>query len=135
MDALDKRALDATLITLDGTPNKSHLGANALLGVSLACARAAANASGLPLYRYLGGVGAEVLPVPLLNVLNGGVHAQTSVDFQEFMLAPLGLPSFAEAMRAGSEFFHALRAVLHERGDSTGQVQSAPIPDRHRKGT
>ncbi len=121
MDALDQRAVDAALIALDGTPNKSHLGANAVLGVSLACARAAADASGLPLYRYLGGVGAEVLPVPLLNVLNGGAHAQTSVDFQEFMLAPLGLPTFAEAMRAGSECFHALRAVLRERGHDTGQ--------------
>jgi enolase len=121
MDALDQRAVDAALIALDGTPNKSNLGANAVLGVSLACARAAADASGLPLYRYLGGVGAEVLPVPLLNVLNGGAHAQTSVDFQEFMLAPLGLPTFAEAMRAGSECFHALRAVLRERGHDTGQ--------------
>jgi enolase len=121
MDALDQRAVDAALIALDGTPNKSNLGANAVLGVSLACACAAADASGLPLYRYLGGVGAEVLPVPLLNVLNGGAHAQTSVDFQEFMLAPLGLPTFAEAMRAGSECFHALRAVLRERGHDTGQ--------------
>jgi enolase len=121
MDALDQRGLDAALIALDGTPDKSHLGANAVLGVSLASARAAAEASGLPLYRYLGGVGAEVLPVPLLNVLNGGAHAQTSVDFQEFMLAPLGLPTFADALRAGSECFHALRAVLRSRGHDTGQ--------------
>jgi enolase len=121
MDALDQRGLDAALIALDGTPNKSHLGANAVLGVSLASARAAAEASGLPLYRYLGGVGAEVLPVPLLNVLNGGAHAQTSVDFQEFMLAPLGLPTFADALRAGSECFQALRAVLRSRGHDTGQ--------------
>ncbi|HEX4579111.1 MAG TPA: phosphopyruvate hydratase [Candidatus Dormibacteraeota bacterium] len=121
MDALDQRALDHALIALDGTPNKGRLGANALLGVSLACARAAADASGLPLYRYLGGVGAEVLPVPLLNVLNGGAHAQTSVDFQEFMLAPLGLPTFADALRAGSECFQALRTVLRERGFDTGQ--------------
>ncbi len=121
MDALDQRAVDDALIALDGTANKSNLGANALLGVSLACARAAADASGLPLYRYLGGVGAEVLPVPLLNVLNGGAHAQTSVDFQEFMLAPLGLPTFADALRAGSECFHALRAVLRSRGHETGQ--------------
>jgi enolase len=121
MDALDQRAIDAALIAVDGTPNKSHLGANAVLGVSLACARAAADACGLPVYRYLGGAGAQVLPVPLLNVLNGGAHAQTSVDFQEFMLAPLGLPTFADALRAGSECFHALRAVLRSRGHDTGQ--------------
>jgi enolase len=121
MDALDQRAIDAALIAVDGTPNKSNLGANAVLGVSLACARAAADACGLPVYRYLGGAGAQVLPVPLLNVLNGGAHAQTSVDFQEFMLAPLGLPTFADALRAGSECFHALRAVLHSRGLDTGQ--------------
>jgi enolase len=121
LDALEQRSLDDTLVALDGTPNKGRLGANALLGVSLACAHAAAAASGLPLYRYLGGDGAGVLPVPLLNVLNGGLHAQTSVDFQEFMLAPLGFATFAEALRAGSECFHALRAVLHERGENTGQ--------------
>jgi enolase 1/2/3 len=121
MDALDQQGLDAALIALDGTPNKSHLGANAVLGVSLACARAAAEACELPLYRYLGGVGGAVLPVPLLNVLNGGAHAQTSVDFQEFMLVPLGLPTFADALRAGSECFHALRAVLRSRGLDTGQ--------------
>jgi enolase len=121
MDALDQRGLDDALIALDGTPNKSHLGANAVLGVSLASARAAAEACGVPLYRYLGGVGADVLPVPLLNVLNGGAHAQTSVDFQEFMLAPLGLPTFADALRAGSECFQALRAVLRSRGHDTGQ--------------
>ena len=113
--------MDARLVELDGTPTKGRLGANALLGVSLACARAVAEAVGLPLYRYLGGVGAQVLPVPQLNVLNGGAHAQTSVDFQEFMFVPLGLPSFAEALRAGSECFHALRAVLKERGLDTGQ--------------
>jgi enolase len=121
MDALDQRELDDALIALDGTPNKSNLGANAVLGVSLASARAAAEASGLPLYRYLGGVGASLLPVPLLNVLNGGAHAQTSVDFQEFMLAPLGLPTFADALRAGSECFQALREVLRARGHDTGQ--------------
>ncbi len=120
-DVGDQRALDDRLIALDGTPNKGRLGANALLGVSLACAHACASASGLPLYRHLGGSAAELLPVPLLNVLNGGMHAQTSVDFQEFMLAPLGLPTFADALRAGSECFHALRAVLHERGENTGQ--------------
>ena len=121
MDASDQVAIDARLVELDGTPDKGRLGANALLGVSLACAGAVADAVGLPLYRYLGGVGAQVLPVPQLNVLNGGAHAQTSVDFQEFMLVPLGLPSFAEALRAGSECFHALRAVLKERGLDTGQ--------------
>jgi enolase len=120
-DGADQVALDAHLCALDGTPNKGRLGANAILGVSLACARAAADSSGLPLHRYLGGVNAHVLPVPLLNVLNGGVHAQTSVDFQEFMYAPLGLPTFAEALRAGSECFHALRAVLKKRGLATGQ--------------
>jgi enolase len=120
-DAADQVALDAHLCALDGTPNKSRLGANAILGVSLACARAAAEASGLPLHRYLGGVNAHLLPVPLLNVLNGGAHAQTSVDFQEFMLAPLGLPSFAEALQAGSECFQALRGVLRSRGLATGQ--------------
>jgi enolase len=121
VDALDQRSLDDMLIALDGTPNKGRLGANALLGVSLASAHAAAAASREPLYRHLGGAGAQVLPVPLLNVLNGGMHAQTSVDFQEFMLAPLGLPTFSDALRAGSECFHALRAVLHERGENTGQ--------------
>ena len=121
MDALDQRGVDAAMIALDGTPNKANLGANAILGVSLAVAHAAAQACDLPLYRYLGGVGAHLLPVPLLNVLNGGAHAQTSVDFQEFMLAPIGLPTFGDALRAGSECFHALRAVLRERGHDTGQ--------------
>jgi len=121
LDALDQRALDTVLIELDGTDNKGRLGANAILGVSLASAHAAAAAQGLELYRHLGGTEAQVLPVPLLNVLNGGLHAQTSVDFQEFMLAPLGFPTFADALRAGSECFHALRAVLHERGENTGQ--------------
>ena len=121
LDALDQRGLDDTLLEIDGTPNKGRIGANALLGVSLATARAAAESTGLPLYRYLGGAGARLLPVPLLNVLNGGVHAQTSVDFQEFMLAPIGLPTFADALRAGSECFHALRTVLKEGGYDTGQ--------------
>jgi enolase len=121
MDATEQAVIDARLCELDGTADKSRLGANAILGVSLACARAAAAALGTPLHRYLGGVDSGVLPVPLLNVLNGGVHAQTSVDFQEFMLVPLGLPTFADALRAGSECFQALRAVLHERGLSTGQ--------------
>ncbi len=121
MDALDQTAVDVRLCELDGTENKSRLGANAILGVSLACARAAAMSTGLPLYRYLGGVGAVTLPVPQFNVLNGGAHAQTSVDFQEFMFVPLGMPSFAEALRAGSECFQALRAVLRGRGLHTGQ--------------
>jgi enolase len=121
LDALDQRALDAALIALDGTPNKARLGANAILGVSLASAHAAAAARRLPLYRHLGGDEAHVLPVPLLNVLNGGLHAQTSVDFQEFMFAPLGFTTFADALRGGSECFHALREVLHKRGENTGQ--------------
>ena len=121
LDALDQAAIDARMRELDGTENKGRLGANAILGVSLACARAAAEATGLPLYRYLGGVGAVTLPVPQFNVLNGGAHAQTSVDFQEFMFIPLGMPSFAEALRAGSECFHSLRAVLKGKGLHTGQ--------------
>jgi enolase len=120
-DSLDQVAVDARLCALDGTPNKAQLGANAILAVSLACARAAAQATGLPLYRYLGGVGAQVLPVPMFNVLNGGAHAQTRVDFQEYMLAPIGVGSFSEAVRLGAECFHALRDILHERGLSTGQ--------------
>lgn len=119
-DASDQSAIDALLKELDGTPNKSKLGANAILGVSLACARAAANAVGLPLYRYLGGPLARTLPVPLMNVLNGGRHASDSADMQEYMIVPLGLPSFCEAVRAGSEVFHALKAELHERGMGTG---------------
>jgi enolase len=120
-DSLDQRSVDAQLIALDGSDNKGRLGANAILGVSLAVARAAAEYSALPLHRYIGGTAAHLLPVPMLNVLNGGAHAQTSVDFQEFMYVPLGLPTFAEALRAGSECFHALRAVLRERGLDTGQ--------------
>jgi enolase len=120
-DSLDQVALDAKLCALDGTPNKSVLGANAILGVSLACARAAAVATGLPLYRYLGGVGAQVLPVPLLNVLNGGAHAQTRVDFQEFMFVPVGAGTYSEALRLGAECFHSLREILHQRGLGTGQ--------------
>ncbi|HZS14840.1 MAG TPA: phosphopyruvate hydratase [Candidatus Dormibacteraeota bacterium] len=121
MDAADQIGVDARLCELDGTPNKGNLGANAILGVSLACAHAVANALDMPLHRYLGGVNAHVLPVPQLNVLNGGAHASTSVDFQEFMLVPLGLPTFAEALRAGSECFHALRGVLKAKGLDTGQ--------------
>ena len=115
-DAVDQVSVDRLLIDLDGTPNKGKLGANALLGVSMAVAHAAADAVELPLYRYLGGAGARRLPVPLVNILNGGKHALDSTDFQEFMIAPLGAPTFAEALRWASEVFHALGALLHERG-------------------
>jgi enolase len=118
-DAVDQVSMDRLLIELDGTPNRSKLGANALLGVSLATAHAAAEGVGLPLYRYLGGAGARVLPVPLVNILNGGKHAVASTDFQEFMIAPLGAPTFREALRWASETFHALGALLHERGFAT----------------
>lgn len=118
-DALDQAGLDLFLVELDGTPNKSRLGANALLGVSLAVARAAAAALDLPLYRYLGGVGARILPVPLMNILNGGKHAAHSTDFQEFMIVPAGAPSYHEALRWGVETYHALKKVLQERGQNT----------------
>jgi enolase len=110
-DAADQPDIDAALIELDGTPNKGKLGANAILGVSLACAHAASSAHDLPLYRYLGGAGARILPVPFFNILNGGKHAVNSTDFQEFMVAPIGRPTFAEAFRAGSEVFHALKGL------------------------
>ncbi|HEX6898839.1 MAG TPA: phosphopyruvate hydratase [Thermoanaerobaculia bacterium] len=116
MDARDQALIDKTLIALDGTADKSRLGANALLGVSLAVARAAAEASGLPLYAYVGGPAATVLPVPLLNVLNGGAHADNSIDIQEFMLVPIGFDSFAEALRAGAEIYHTLKDVLKKDG-------------------
>lgn len=118
-DVLDQGGLDRTLIELDGTPNKSRLGANAILGVSLAAARAAAAEERLPLWRYLGGEAAHVLPVPMMNVLNGGAHADNSVDFQEFMVVPVGAPTFAEALRVGSEVFHALKKTLGARGLGT----------------
>jgi enolase len=120
LEASDQRAVDQRLIELDGTPNKERLGANAILGVSLAAAKAAAAESGLSLFRQLGGVEARTLPVPLMNVINGGAHAQNSIDLQEFMLVPAGAETFAEALRIGSETFHALGALLHERGLSTG---------------
>jgi enolase len=116
MDALDQAALDRAMNELDGTPNKSRLGANAILGVSLAAARAAAAEENLPLWRYLGGESAHILPVPMMNVLNGGAHADNSVDFQEFMVVPVGAPTFAEALRTGAEVFHALKKTLHDRG-------------------
>ncbi len=119
MDASDQRAIDRAMIALDGTENKGKLGANAILGVSLACARAAAAALGLPLYRYLGGVDAHILPVPCFNILNGGKHAQDSTDFQEYMLVPAGVASFPEALRCGAEVYQALKSVLHGRGAST----------------
>jgi enolase len=119
-DAADQSAIDKILLELDGTDNKSKLGANAMLGVSLACARAAANAVGLPLYRYLGGPLARTLPVPMMNVLNGGKHATDSADMQEYMIVPLGRDSFREAVRAGSEVFHALKDILHAKGMGTG---------------
>ncbi|CAN5714328.1 phosphopyruvate hydratase [soil metagenome] len=116
LDALDQRALDTALIALDATDDKSRLGANALLGVSLATAHAGAAELDVPLYRYVGGVNAHVLPVPLMNVLNGGVHADNNVDFQEFMVVPLGAASFSEALRRGTEIYHHLRRLLHDRG-------------------
>ncbi|MCU1427348.1 MAG: phosphopyruvate hydratase [Actinomycetia bacterium] len=120
LDAGDQRGLDAVMCEVDGTPTKSRLGANALLGVSLAAAKAMADESGLPLYRYVGGANAHVLPVPMMNVLNGGAHADSSVDLQEFMLVPLGAVSFREALRWGTETYHALKGLLKERGLSTG---------------
>ena len=119
MDAADQRGVDATLIELDGSENKGNLGANAILGASLAVARAAAVEAGLPLYRYVGGADAHVLPVPMMNVINGGVHAQNSIDLQEFMVVPVGAETFAEALRMGAETFHALKALLHGRGLAT----------------
>jgi enolase len=121
MDALDQVAVDQAMLELDGTPNKSKLGANAILGVSMAVARAAAEAIGLPLYRYLGGVAARTLPVPMMNIMNGGAHANwQGTDLQEFMIAPVGAPSFREAVRWGAETYHALKAVLKSKGHATG---------------
>jgi enolase len=119
LDAFDQAAVDRAMIELDDTPNKSKLGANAMLAVSLACARAAATELEIPLYRYLGGTNAKTLPVPLMNIINGGAHADNNVDFQEFMIAPAGAPSFAEALRWGAEVFHTLKGVLKKRGYAT----------------
>ena len=119
-EASEQRLIDQALLDLDGTPDKSALGANAMLGVSLAVARAAAEAAGLPLFRYVGGPNAHVLPVPMMNILNGGAHADTSVDIQEFMIAPIGAASFGEALRWGAETYHALKGVLKSRGLATG---------------
>jgi enolase len=119
MEAEDQAEIDAAMIGLDGTENKGRLGANAILGVSLAVAKAAADARGLPLYRYVGGVDSNLLPVPMMNILNGGVHADNGIDFQEFMVMPVGAPTFAEALRCGTEIFHALKSALHQAGLST----------------
>ena len=118
-DAEDQADIDSALIDLDGTANKGRLGANAILGVSLACAKAAAESLGLPLYRYVGGVSADLLPVPMMNILNGGAHADNPIDFQEFMVMPVGAANFSEALRCGAEIFHSLKAALHEQGWST----------------
>ena len=120
MQAEDQVEIDEALIALDGTPNKARLGANAILGVSLAVAKAASEAAGLPLYRYVGGTSARVLPVPMMNIINGGAHADNPIDFQEFMIMPVGAPTLAEAVRMGSEVFHTLKGALHAVGQSTG---------------
>jgi enolase len=120
LEAIDQRLIDQRLVDLDGTPDKSNLGANALLGVSLAVAKAAADSSGLELYRYVGGPNAHVLPVPMMNIINGGAHADTSVDVQEFMIAPIGADSFREALRWGAEVYHSLKSVLKKKGLATG---------------
>jgi enolase len=124
----EQACLDRLMIELDGTPNKSRLGANAILGVSQALAVAAATAAGLPLYAYLGGAGARRLPVPLMNVINGGKHADSSLDLQEFMIVPHGAPSFAEALRYGAETFQALKSLLHQRGLSTAVGDEGGLP-------
>src|SRR6187431_3398166 len=119
MEAENQIHIDRTMIELDGTPNKSRLGANAILGVSLAVAKAASEASGLPLYRYLGGLNAHVLPVPMMNIINGGAHADNPIDFQEFMILPIGAETFREALRMGAEVFHTLKAELKKSGHNT----------------
>ena len=126
MDALEQVAIDRLLIDLDGTPNKGKLGANAILGVSMAVARAAAEALGMPLYAYLGGFNAKVLPVPMMNILNGGKHADNNVDIQEFMIMPVGAKSFAEGLRMGVEVFHSLKSVLKEKGLATSVASNSP---------
>lgn len=120
LPADDQRVIDQTMLDLDATPNKAELGANAILGVSLAVARAAADSAGLPLYRYVGGPNAHLLPVPMMNILNGGSHADSNVDVQEFMIAPIGAPTFREALRQGAEVYHSLKSVLKKRGLATG---------------
>ena len=120
LDAFDQPGIDGLLLELDGTPNKGKLGANAILGVSMAVARAAANELGLPLFQYIGGVNAKQLPVPMMNILNGGEHADNNVDVQEFMILPVGAPCFKEGLRMGAEVFHALKKVLGEKGLACG---------------
>ena len=120
LDAADQRLIDQTMLEVDATPNKAKVGANAILGVSLAVARAAADSADLPLYRYVGGPNAHLLPVPMMNILNGGAHADTNVDIQEFMIAPIGAPTFRDALRVGAEVYHALKSVLKSRGLATG---------------
>ena len=120
LEVSDQRLIDQTMIELDGTPNKSRLGANAILGVSLACAHAASDEAGLPLFRYVGGANAHLLPVPMMNIVNGGAHADSGVDIQEFMIAPIGAPSFSEALRSGVEVYHTLKSVLKSKGLATG---------------
>jgi len=137
LDAEDQSEIDRVMIALDGSENKGRLGANAILGVSMATAKAAADARGLPLYRYVGGVDANLLPVPMMNILNGGVHADNGIDFQEFMVMPVGAPSFAEALRCGAEIFHALKTALHQAGLSTSVGDEggfAPKVDSAREG-
>ncbi len=135
MDAEAQVKIDETLIALDGTPNKARLGANAILGVSLAAAKAAANAHGAPLYRYVGGTSARLLPVPMMNIVNGGVHADNPIDFQEFMIMPVGAPSFAEGLRMGVEVFQTLKKALHDAdhntnvGDEGGFAPNLPSAD------
>src|SRR5215468_3879609 len=119
MDALDQKGIDETMLEIDGTPTKSQLGANSILAVSLAVAKAAANSLEMPLYKYLGGVYAHVLPVPMMNILNGGKHAENSTDFQEFMVMPVGAPTFAEGLRWGAEIYQSLKKVLHDKGKAT----------------
>ena len=120
LDADEQRLVDQAMLDLDGTPNKAKLGANAILGVSLAVARAAADSAGLPLFRYVGGPNAHLLPVPMMNILNGGAHADSNVDVQEFMIAPIGAATFREALRQGAEVYHALKSVLKKKGLATG---------------
>src|SRR5438046_7875587 len=130
LDPRDQEAIDALMIDLDGTPNKGKLGANAILGVSMAVAKAAAEASGLPLYRYLGGPGAKTLPVPMMNILNGGKHADNNVDFQEFMIQPWGFDSFDAVMRAGVEVYHSLKKVLQQTKMTTADGHEGSLaPD------
>jgi enolase len=134
LDAEDQAKIDRTMITLDGTPNKSRLGANAILGASLAVAKASASAAGLPLYRYVGGAGARTLPVPMMNIVNGGAHADNPIDFQEFMILPVGAKSFAEGLRMGAEVFHALKAQLKKAGHNTNVGDEGGFAP-HLKGT